>query len=229
MNNLTVCCGAQSVVWLCFTQVQLLLSLHLTAFLLQLHLLLLLPTSWLCSYSPRRPDHGKCTHPDCSPPQTEWPMSKQAQHLVLGFPESLQIFQSAAGTSSSNAMGLFRPVSRRFNVWLNWQNQHCIWLVSLFEMIWDQSDKILLLFPVELKRDRKEKENEKLQGKRKYYIRAFNTSRVTKKCTSWGGFPSVLLHFNCTEEYNLEWQKQTIKTKFAWTGRAAREQFCAES
>lgn len=78
-----IVCGLTD--WL---EVQLLSSLHLTAFLLQLHLLLL-PSAWLCFYSPRRPDHGKCTHPGCSPPQTEWPVSKQAQHSALGFPKPL--------------------------------------------------------------------------------------------------------------------------------------------
>lgn len=79
----------------CVTQVQPLSSLHLIAFLL-LRLLLLLPSAWLCSYSLRRPDHGKCTHPGCSPPQTEWPVNKQAQHSALGFPEPPYVFQSVA-------------------------------------------------------------------------------------------------------------------------------------
>lgn len=51
------------------------------AFLLRLHRLPLpLPSALLCSCSPQRPDHGKCTRPDCNPPQTEWPVGKQAQH-----------------------------------------------------------------------------------------------------------------------------------------------------
>lgn len=34
-----------------------------------------------------------------------------------------------------------------------------------------------------------------------------------------------LLHFNCSEEHDFEWQKQTIKNTFAWTDLAASEEF----
>lgn len=73
--------------------------------------------------------------------------------------------------------------------------------------------------------DSLEKKDEEQQGKRKYYIKTFSKIKVTEKCTSLGGFPIGLLHFNCSKEHDFEWQKQTIKNTFAWSDLAASEHF----
>lgn len=93
----------------------------------------LLAPSPLCSGSPQHPDHGKCTRPGRSRPQTGWPDKKTRAAFSTRLPIAAAHLSLCKFEAKENTQRDFSSSSPAhviiWNAWLKWENTHSAWLV----------------------------------------------------------------------------------------------------